>query len=391
MISDSYADKAIEFARRGARTYVKFLSANDTGETGGHQSGIHIARNCLDPIFGIKVQKGSNIKQNAKVRWMCDFETDSTFTYYGQGTRNESRITRFGRGFPFLDGEYTGALFVLTQFTKEYYEAFVLNSEDDINTFLDEFGVAPTETNKWLDGIEIDTDAKLQSEIDKFVSEYCNFPTTKVMSTYAQDIQETVYDHIEYAVTKPDTKLVDWVNMEYTLFRAIEKKIVMSDISKGFDDVETFLAIAKTILNRRKSRAGKGFENHLAKLFDLNRLRFETQVVTEINKKPDFLFPSLADYKNTSYPTDKLVSLAAKTTCKDRWRQIITECDRLVDKPKFLCTLQQGISQKQVLEMDSENVVLVVPEQYIPSYAPSVRHKIWTVRKFIDYIKAIEA
>ena len=49
------------------------------------------------------------------------------------------------------------------------------------------------------------------------------------------------------------------------------------------------------------------------------------------------------------------LSLAAKTTCKDRRRQVINEADRLRDKPKFLCTLQQGISPAQMDEMQAEN------------------------------------
>lgn len=65
------------------------------------------------------------------------------------------------------------------------------------------------------------------------------------------------------------------------------------------------------------------------------------------------------------YPVEQLISLAAKTTCKDRWRQIINEADRLRDRTKFLCTLQQGISTAQLDEMQEERVILVVPRPFI--------------------------
>ena len=65
---------------------------------------------------------------------------------------------------------------------------------------------------------------------------------------------------------------------------------------------------------------------------------------------------------------EKLASLAAKTTCKDRWRQVLNEADRLRSQNKFLCTLQQGISSAQLEEMKSEKVVSVVPQRYIATY-----------------------
>ena len=82
--------------------------------------------------------------------------------------------------------------------------------------------------------------------------------------------------------------------------------------------------------------------------------------------------------------------ISDKTTCKDRWRQVLNEADRLRSKNKFLCTLQQGISSAQLEEMKSEKVVLVVPERYIKTYPEKYQNEIWTVKKFIDYIKEME-
>lgn len=87
--------------------------------------------------------------------------------------------------------------------------------------------------------------------------------------------------------------------------------------------------------------------------------------MTEGNKKPDFIFPSGEAYHNSSFDIQKLVTLAAKTTCKDRWRQVLNEANRLKDSPKYLCTLQQGISGAQMDEMQAENVVLVVPNHIL--------------------------
>uniref|UniRef100_UPI00202FE96B type II restriction endonuclease n=2 Tax=Enterobacterales TaxID=91347 RepID=UPI00202FE96B len=82
---------------------------------------------------------------------------------------------------------------------------------------------------------------------------------------------------------------------------------------------------------------------HLEKIFVSNGLlKFTTQSVTEGKKKPDFLFPSGVEYHNPAYPAEKLRMLAVKTTCKDRWRQALSEADR-IDKI-HLFTLQEGVS-----------------------------------------------
>ena len=131
-------------------------------------------------------------------------------------------------------------------------------------------------------------------------------------------------------------------------------------------------------------------EHHIAAIFDANKIQYEGQVVTEGNKKPDFIFPSGAAYHNNKFPVEKLLSLASKTTCKDRWRQVINEADRLRDRNKYLLTLQQGISSAQMNEMEQEKVILIVPKAYISTYPREQQHKIWTVKKFIDYVKEVE-
>lgn len=70
-------------------------------------------------------------------------------------------------------------------------------------------------------------------------------------------------------------------------------------------------------------------------IFVANEIIYDAQPVTEGKKKPDFLFPSAVAYRDLTYPVSKLVTLAAKTTCKDRWRQILNEANRLKDESKF--------------------------------------------------------
>ena len=390
-MTEEYANQAIQSVLNSRLSYCKFLAANDTGLTGGHQCGIYISKPSIPILFDEPGVKGSNKDKWVKVKWQDGYVTDTRFIYYGQGTRNEYRITNFGHGFPFLQPEYTGALFVFSKYDEENYKAYVLNSDEDIDQFLDAFGISPTETNRLIDKGQIQGETKEQIAIQEFIKGLTvDFPLSEEMSAAARSIQNRVYNHLEYIRTNPDLKIIEWTNTEYSLFRAIEHARYGKVISQGFSSVEDFISMANMVLNRRKSRAGKSLEHHLAAIFDGNNILYSAQAVTEGNKKPDFIFPSEASYHDMTFPAEKLISLAAKTTCKDRWRQIINEADRLRDKPKYLCTLQQGISPAQMDEMQSENVILVVPKQYIASYPADRQNRIWTISKFISYVREVE-
>lgn len=385
------ATVAIQQSLGAKATFCKFLSSNDTGKTGGHQAGIYISKPSISILFDAPGVRGTNMDKWVKIKWQNDFETDTRFTYYGQKSRNEYRITNFGRGFPLLKPEYTGALFVLTKQTEEYYSAFVLNSDDEITEYLDAFGLSPTETNKLVDTNQATVESRERCAIDEFIDGLTvDFPASDEMSLAAREIYYCVAaSKGKYAT--PDQKLLKWTEAEFKLFRALEYSRYGSTISKGFASVDQFVLVANQVLNRRKSRAGKSLEHHLAAIFDENRILYSAQAVTEGNKRPDFIFPSEEKYHDALFPTEHLISLAAKTTCRDRWRQVINEADRLRGREKFLCTLQQGISAAQMDEMQEEKVVLVVPKPYIATYPKNRQDRIWTVEKFIGYVREMES
>lgn len=325
------------------------------------------------------------------MKWQDDFETDTRFIYYGQGTRNEYRITNFGKGFPFLRAEYTGALFVITKIDNENYKGYVLNTEDEIDEFLSAFGLTPAETNRLIELSRTDASLREQAEIDRFISGLTvDFPSSDVMSSAARAISYVTVLNKTITMTDPDKAILQWTDQEYKLFRALEQARYGDMVARGFSTVDDFVALANQVLNRRKSRAGKSLEHHLAAIFNENHIQFTAQAVTEGNKRPDFIFPSEEAYHDFSFPVSKLTSLAAKTTCKDRWRQILNEADRLRDGRKYLCTLQQGISSMQMDEMEAEKVTLVVPKAYISTYPRDKQDRIWSLHTFVDHVKELQ-
>ena len=388
-MTDRYAIQAIQSVLNSQQAYCKFLSANDSGATGGHQSGVLISKSEKDMMFAQTLEDENILKRTVEIQWQNDLYTQSSFTYYS--SKNELRITKFGRNFPFLHPEQTGALFVFTRQDAEHYSAFILETEEDIEQFLSAFGIGPTETNRMIDTDNVLPETQEYIAIQEFIRTLTvDFPMSDVMSAAARDIQNRVYNHLEFIRTNPDRKIIEWTNTEYALFRAIEHARYGDRISRGFTTVDEFITMANMVLNRRKSRAGKSLEHHLAAIFDGNGIMYSAQAVTEGNKKPDFLFPSQEAYHTAEFPTEKLISLAAKTTCKDRWRQVINEADRLRGMPKYLCTLQQGISPAQMDEMQAENVILVVPRPYINAYPQDRRDRIWTVSRFVEFVREVE-
>lgn len=291
-----------------------------------------------------------------------------------------------------MEPEYTGALFVLVRETYENYEAFVLNTEDNIQQYLDAFSLSPADTNHLVGINQVSPEITEKLAISDFVSTLqTGFPSSDEMSAAARLIQYKVKKNQSLILTNPDRIIIDWTEEEYRLFRAIEHSQYGDTVSTGFKSVEDFVVLANQILNRRKSRAGKSLEHHLAAVFDGNHIRYTAQGVTEGNKKPDFVFPSIEDYHNSLFSIDRLCTLAAKTTCKDRWRQVLNEADRLRDQNKYLCTLQQGISSAQMDEMQTERVILVVPKPYISTYPHDRQERIWTISRFIQHVKELEA
>lgn len=389
------AEHAVKSSFAGRMAFCKFLSANDTGLTGAHQAGIYIPKEACAILFDTFTcetrPRGTNQKKNVLVSWQDGRRTHSVATYYGHKTRDEFRLTVFGRKFPYLNPQYTGALFVLVQEAVGIYNAFVLNDEDEINYFLDAYGISPVETGQLLDRPGVPAESREDSLIRECIETFPpGFPSAEVMAKSARQIDDRIRDHAEYICTDPDAKLLSWTDTEYRLFRSLEDFRYGDKINQGFHSVEDFVAFANEVLNRRKSRAGKSLEHHLAAIFYGNKLTFAAQPQTEGRKRPDFIFPSEEAYRDSRFDSDRLIMLAAKTTCKDRWRQILSEAGRMRGKQIFLCTLQQGMSPAQMEEMQAEHVTLVVPKKYIAMYPPDKRERIWTLARFIDHIRILE-
>jgi len=218
--------------------------------------------------------------------------------------------------------------------------------------------------------------------VDKFGN---SFPTTKEFSAFARS---TVVDADPLA--EPDNALLKWYDREEAMFMCMERHLIQERLRSGFItndqvDVDAFIKFSLSVNNRRKSRAGLSFENHLEALFNEQNIQYSHTPVTENKSKPDFIFPSIELYRDLSFPAHKLVMLGAKTTAKDRWRQVLEEADRIENK--HLITLEGAISENQTNEMISRKLQLVVPKAIHASYSEKQQDWLFSVADFLEVVR----
>ena len=137
-------DKTISAVRQHEFSFCKFISPNDAGATGAHQAGLYIPKNSIQLLFDEPGSIGSNKEKFATIEWVDGTIANSRFIYYGQGSRNEYRITRLGKSF------HVGELVVIVKEDEDKYLGFLLQSEYDKNTFLNTFNLKETDTNKLI-------------------------------------------------------------------------------------------------------------------------------------------------------------------------------------------------------------------------------------------------
>ncbi len=236
---------------------------------------------------------------------------------------------------------------------------------------------------QFLEAIEIEIDIPedkeyinlAQKELQLAKQHKKAFPTTSRLAELARN-------NIDLNIKNPDDLLSKLIEVETKIFKSIESIVVEEKLIKHFENVNEFISYSLSVQNRRKSRMGFALQNHLSYVLTENNILFDSQKKTEGKNTPDFIFPGITYYHEISFDKDKLSMLAAKSTCKERWRQILTEANR-IDR-KHLCTLDTGITLDQIIEMGEKHVQLVIPTSTAKIYGDNFRPYFQSVSSFIS-------
>ena len=374
---------------------------------GSHQAGPYIPRDFLFKMFP-DINRPQSENPDRWFDLFIDSHSDRQrvrAVWYNNKlrgrTRNECRVTNFGgSASALLDPESTGALtvfaFVLDNEKKALNcRVWVCRHETEEDIVEERVGpIDPGQWKTWSSDLEIQQEFLARGkrikpscflEVDEIPCNWiANFPSG------AEIVRKTLELRPAHGMN-PDGRLIKRQECEYEIFRSIEEAVEMPFIQEGFANLDDFIARAHTVLQRRRVRAGRSLELHTKEIFieeDLEEgLHFSYQPESELGKNPDFLFPSEEAYKTPSYPDSKLRMLAVKTTCRDRWRQILNEADRV--SVKHLLTLQRGVSEKQFREMTQAGVCLVIPASLIDHFPKSVRPDLKTLEDFIGHLRLL--
>jgi hypothetical protein len=371
-----FAEKAIAEAQQHGKAILKFISANDTGKTGSHQAGFYLPKGVWNFYAPFGPIAGRNDKSNVQIVWQGgQLETRSVVTWYGKGNpkkpRREYRLTCFGKGFPFLHEDVVGDMLVLIPKDVHNFLAYVIDLPEDIEDVQAALGVeafgswAVYERGK--EPVPLSEDDCIDQQFRAFAENLKMFPPGRAFS---EKTREALFacSH-EFSKKRIDDRLLNLMHAEYRLFKIVERQICLPEVRRLFTDIDDFIKTAATLMNRRKSRAGRSMENHVEFLLRDAQIPFDMRPTIE--GEPDIIIPSKAAYDDNNYPKNKLFMIGIKTTCKDRWRQVTQEAPRI--EWKHLLTLQEGVSEKQLAQMPKQKVSLIVPRKLRNRYPKSAQ------------------
>lgn len=280
------------------------------------------------------------------------------------------------------DATITSQLYWLFDIAPNDSGKFTQNADLQTNGGNLEFAVRTILAQIGIEYVEKDSTDYLSLLLDRFGGV---FPKTEAFSIFARSLVKEVdpiYD--------PDKTLTIWFDMEEKLFFLLEQHTIRERLKTGFFvsgdvDVEGFIQFSLSVQNRRKSRAGYSLENHICALLNANGIAYSHTPVTENRSRPDFLFPDISCYKDKTFPSENLTILGAKSSCKDRWRQVLAEANR-VDR-KHLLTLEPAISTFQTDEMADKNLQLVIPRSIQKTYTAQQQSWLFSVEDFLSEVR----
>jgi EcoRII C terminal/Restriction endonuclease EcoRII, N-terminal len=385
--------------------YVKYLSANDTyAKANVHQGGPYVAKEVLRVVFP-RLSERAEREENPDL--FFDAIVDSheghratlRLVWYNSrrlGQRNgrdEARLTRWGAtDAPVVAADSTGALVVFAYHRIGHGDAdglrvWVARNLEEHDRIVDRVG--PVEPGV---GLVLTSTGVLVSRALVALDRPCALTSETTPASWkerfpsGEEIVARVIEHLPNArALDVDARLMRRRQCEYEMFRSVEELHVLPRLRRPFTTVEGFLEYAHAVTNRRKSRSGRSLELQLAGIFQEEGLQYSYGQYTEGRRKPDFIFPSIESYWDGNKRDNQLRMLAAKTTVKDRWRQILNEARRV--EVKHLLTLQEGVSAEQLQEMAEEGVVLVVPRTLHRSYPVTIRSRLMTLERFVSEVR----
>ncbi len=372
------ANAAVQDSLQAGKALCKVISPTDAGASQSHQAGLYLPKAAWRFFTNTAPVEGENRRQSVELAWPDGRTTEAVVNWYGKGSRSEFRLTRLAEA---LDQASVGDLLVLVPQDHEKFRAHLLRTEEDEAEFCTALGIEAGQRWGFYEKSPIPTASArgVEAWAEQEASKHDAFPSGRTMAELARQAVRECQPAI--LAKSADHRLMAWIEAEYAIYRAIERRVCASQVQQDFTNVEDFLAAAATLMNRRKARAGHSLEAHVEFLLTECGITFEAQAVIDGKVRPDVLFPSKTAYDDPTHPVDQLLVLGLKTTCRDRWRQVLNEGKRL--PVKHLLTLQPAMSRAQLTEMQEAKLQLIVPAGLHRAYDVPPSYHLQSVEEFV--------
>lgn len=401
-------DDLISVLDGAEQVYLKKLSLNDwqwSENPRAHQAGVYIPQQDRDggffPSLGLKDRQGGGAPIREiwfEIEWPQVALTKTArlvhYTSKGQETHLTNLVKEpfraispasflvIARDRPGKRGLRFRALIVDSNGAGVDYlrDLFRFGSAFISGCFVPEIAAKESE-DRVLDHVEQAVLAWRAGTLEAFAEVHSVIPGTNQMAAIAQAayLEANGLTWLDpFAMKAPgDAVMHISRDIEYRLFRDFElraRSMELVRIVLGMDStsmsveralralITEFPRIDKVLLSaaqQRKSRAGKSFELHIERMLKDGRVPYEAQVVIESKKRPDFVLPDYRLYSDTGRAREEALVLSAKTTLRERWKQVhgeIRNCDL------YLATVDENVAASAIWEMGEAGIILVVPE-----------------------------
>ncbi|PTS79772.1 EcoRII [Stenotrophomonas sp. HMWF022] len=413
------------FVGRSGKLFLKKLSRNDASwanEGGGHQYGFYVPRAVRESEFFPKLHAREDIphilEADCPSFWpqTGEVRSDSGIKYYSN-KGSECHFTRIpaelfaglnpaswllGGTLEEPEGDAHHWFMVIDSASTE---AEMLESRLDIQANF-HFDLFDPSKFKRASAIESDEAAELISEIDAairtgtvetLVAKYSKLPDSLVLADEARlDFLRSVRSKTfnPWDIKKPGDALMRVSrDIEFSIYRRHELRMRAVEVAKVLAQhdrsataaVRGFASLNSIFLSasqQRKSRAGKSFETHLAAMLKEGGVRFEAQAILG-QRRPDFVLPDQATVAlDTQRRYEDAAILSAKTTLRERWKQITHE---RFNCAIFLATVDDRVSKEALADLRKAEITLVVPESLKMKTNESLYYHDTNVISFRDF------
>lgn len=413
------------FVSRSGKLFLKKLSRNDASwadEGGGHQYGFYVPRAVRESDFFPKLHAREDIphilEADCPSFWpqTGEVRSDSGIKYYSN-KGSECHFTRIpaelfaglnpaswllGGTLEEPEGDAYHWFMVIDSASTE---AEMLESRLDIQADF-HFDLFDPSRFKRASAIESDEAAELIGEIDAairagtvetLVAKYSKLPDPLVLAEEARlDFLRSVRSKTfnPWDIKKPGDALMRVSrDIEFSIYRRHELRMRAVEVARVLAQhdrsataaVRGFASLNSIFLSasqQRKSRAGKSFETHLAAMLKAGGVRFQAQAILG-QRRPDFVLPDQATVAlDTQRRYEDAAILSAKTTLRERWKQITHE---RFNCAIFLATVDDRVSKEALADLQKAEITLVVPESLKMKTNESLYYHDTNVISFRDF------